>query len=360
MAKADLSGEAFLGALNKSRILHASVSPIAVALIELAASDEISVSQLADLIAKDPSLTARMINLANSAFFRTHVSAATVLQAVAKIGVRQTRLFALSVSLKDAFTLKGDHGRFWRLSIYQAFLARWLARELGKADPEEAFTAGLTLEIGYLALTRSYRSPALKLTYPLTSLLSIEQELFGVHHREIGEHLLRSWNFPERVVACQRSFTYAQDLNGLSDLARLCAIAGELSTCICDPEADLAVAFSTVEAVFGVQGNAIVDALSAAMEHVAEVAVTFDVHIDSTKDTVALMEKANCALARLVRMPLESTSPEMLLLPNSFPQLNSTLNGTATNLTSAHHSNCPAYTLDRFARNLARIVDDPS
>ena len=152
MAATDGDGSAFLETLDEKHILP-SLSPVVVALIKLAAKDETSVGQIADLITKDPSLTARMLKLANSPFFRTRCPAATVLQAVARIGVRETRLFALSVSLKDAFPLKRggpiDYGRFWRLSLYQGLLARWLANTLKVGDPEEAFTAGLRWRSGF-------------------------------------------------------------------------------------------------------------------------------------------------------------------------------------------------------------------
>ena len=96
MAKADLDGSAFLEALEKKHVLP-SLSPIVMALIELAASEESSLGQIADLITKDPSLTARILKLANSAFFQSRYPASTALQAVGRIGVSQTRLFALSV-----------------------------------------------------------------------------------------------------------------------------------------------------------------------------------------------------------------------------------------------------------------------
>ena len=207
MAKADLDGSAFLERLDEKHILP-SLSPVVTALIELATNDESSLGQLANLIAKDPSLTARILKLANSAFYQSRYPAGTALQAVSRIGAHQTRLFALSVSLKDVFPLRRggalDYGRFWRLCLYQGFLSRWLAQTLEAGDPEEAFTTGLTLEIGLLVLVRACADDAtMYLDYPLLSLLDKEKELYGVHHRQIGEALLRSWRFPERIVAAR-------------------------------------------------------------------------------------------------------------------------------------------------------------
>ena len=365
MAKADLDGTAFLEALDEKHNLP-SLSPVVVALIELAADDEASVGQIADLITKDPSLTARILKLANSAFYRTRYPAATVLQGVARIGVRQTRLFALSVSLKDAFPLrKGgpiDYGQFWRLSLYQGLLARWLARKLNVDSPEEAFTAGLTLEIGLLALIRACTNGTrLDLDRPLPSLLAMEQELYGVHHRQIGENLLRSWRFPERIVACQQSFAYTENLTALSDLARVCAIAGELSTFVCEPHAELPELFVTVEAFFGLSKGVVIEAVGAALEQVCEIAEAFDVPVDSTKDTIELIEKANQALVRLASGVLESAPIESPALPSALPEPKHIPDAARTTLEAAAHKiRNPVSALGRFARRLAKTIDPAS
>jgi len=365
MAKADLDGSAFLEALDEKQILP-SLSPVVAALIELAAHDETSVGQLADLITKDPSLTARMLKLANSPFFRTRYPAATVLQAAARIGVRQTRLFALSASLKDAFPLKRggpiDYGRFWRLSLYQGLLARWLVDTLKVGDPEEAFTAGLTLEIGLLALVRaSTNGTSLDFDCPLTSLLAKEKEVYGVHHRQIGEALLRSWRFPEPIVACQQSFAFKDNPTGLSELARVCAIAGELSTAICEQQANFHDVFDTVETSFGLSKGSVIEAVGTVLEQVNEIAEAFDVEIDSTKDTIELIEKANQALAWLVSGDLEQASARCLPSFDTLPALSHSQDAVAVTLEAvAHEIRNPLTVTGGLVRRLAKTIDPTS
>ncbi len=381
MAKADHDGSAFLKTLDEKHILP-SLSPVVAALIELAADDESSLGQIADLIAKDPSLTARILKLANSAFFQSRYPASTALQAIARIGVRHTRLFALSVSLKDAFPLRRegplDYGRFWRLCLYQGLLSRWLARALKVCDPEEAFTAGLTLEIGLLVLVRASAGDAkLKIEYPLTSLLAAEKGLYGVHHRQIGEALLRSWRFPEQIVTCQQSFTFKENLAGLSELSRVCAMAGELSVFICEPKTDLDQLFFNVEAFFGLDKSTAIEAVGAVLEQVCEIAEPFDVEIDSAQDMIELMEKANKALSRLAARVLESAPVESPPPPDA--QSRATQTAATTTPESGYPAGAPGSlavgeTLDgvawqirnrltyvgRFARRLAKTIDPAS
>jgi HD-like signal output (HDOD) protein len=365
MAAFDGDGSAFLRNLDEKHILP-SVSPIVAALVKLAANDETSVGQIADLIAKDPSLTTRMLKLANSAFYRTRYQAATVLQAVTRIGVRQTRLFALSVSLKDAFHLKQggpiDYGRFWRVCLYQGLLARWLADTLNVGDPEEAFTAGLTLEIGLLVLVRAFAHDAsLSLECPVASLLATENERYGIQHRQIGEALLRSWGFPERIVACQPSFAFKEGLAPSSETARVCAMAGELSAFICQPRANVHDVFDTVETFFGLSRGMIIEAVGTALEQVNEIAETFGVEIDSTKDTIEVMEKANQALARLASENVDVASNESLPSFDTLPELSRTPDAVRVTLEAvAHEIRNPLTAVGGFVRRLAKTIDPAS
>jgi len=103
-----------------------------------------------------------------------------------------------------------DYRRFWRLCLYRGLIARHLAQHGKIADPEEAFTAAFTLEIGLLVFLHSFLDPddtAEIPWYPLSSLLEWEKETYGVHHREIGEFILTHWKFPARLILCQRSDT---------------------------------------------------------------------------------------------------------------------------------------------------------
>ncbi len=355
----------FLRTLDEKHILPA-VSPIVPALVKLAAKDETSARQIADLIAKDPALTTRMLKLANSAFYRTLYPAATVLQAVTRIGVRQTRLFALSVSLKDAFHIKRggpiDYRRFWRLCLYQGLLARWLASTLRLGDPEEAFTAGLTLEIGLLVLARAFaHDRSLNLDGPVAALLAAEKERYGIQHRQIGEALLRSWGFPERIVGCQWSFAFKEGLVPSSEPARVCAVAGELSAFMCQPRARIHDVFDTVETFFGLSKGMVTEAVGTALEEVNEIAETFGVEVDSTKDAIELMEKANQALVSLAKETLDGAPRESLPSFDTLPQMSHSKDAVRHTLEAvAHEVRNPLTAVGGFVRRLAKTIDPES
>ncbi len=120
--------------------------------------------------------TIRILKLANSVFFRYGNPVKTVKQAVVRIGVRQTRLLALSLLLKDTFPMRkvgaADYRRFWRLCLYQGLIAQSLAQQLKIGDAEEAFTAGFTLEIGLLVLLHAFVDLNEHRGHPVVSLVA--------------------------------------------------------------------------------------------------------------------------------------------------------------------------------------------
>ena len=78
-----------------------SLSPVAMQLVELALDDSTSAQTLAALIERDPSLTVRVLRLANSTLFQTRQPTISLKQAVVKLGYERLRIMALSLSLRD-------------------------------------------------------------------------------------------------------------------------------------------------------------------------------------------------------------------------------------------------------------------
>jgi len=279
-------------------------------------------------------------------------------------------VLALSISLKDTFplgrTAQMDYEQFWRTSLYQGLLAKSLAQHLKVCDPEEAFVAGLTLEIGFLILFDLYMKGKEQQTrvsfYPLESLLSWERERFGVSHREIGEVALQYWQFPGRIVACQ-AFPALEHQGEAAGLSRICRIAHELSALICRPDADFQKVFHSVASGFHVSPDVVNDVVIAALEEVNDTAETLKVEVEGEKDMLSLLEKAHATLSRLSDQVLQQGSVSAEHLP-SFE----TLKGheaeretiTHTLEAVAHEIRNPLTAVGGFARRLAKTMDPAS
>ncbi|MCX5810632.1 MAG: HDOD domain-containing protein [Proteobacteria bacterium] len=359
-----------------------SLSVIAVKLVEIASDDSSSLNELTGLIEKDPSLAVRVLKMANSAFFKSLYPAATLKQAIMRIGFHHLRVLALSLSLKDTFPMgkvgQIDYGQFWRVSLYRGLLAKSLARELKACEPEEAFVTGLTLEVGFLV----YYDHFLKGTnetvdagiYPLELLLDTEKKSQGLNHREIGEIALRYWKFPEQIVECQRYYGYEDGSLEASMLSRICRIAGKLSALICYAKVDFQDVFVAASSLLRVpNGNnppwsfsdeTMYDVVIGALKEADEIARTFEVEIEGEKDLLGLMEKANCALSRLSEQMLQSQRGEIAQGPPSFEGLRARGDRSEeveyTLQAVAHEIRNPLTVVGGFARRLAKTMDPSS
>jgi HD-like signal output (HDOD) protein len=148
-----------------------SLSPVAMKIVEMASDETCSAESMSRLIENDPSLAVRLLRLANSAFFAARYPVSTLRQAVVRIGVERLRIMALSLSLRDTFPMGRvgcmDYEAFWRCSIYRALLGKSLAQSVRTCNPEEAFIAGLTLEIGLLVFVD--RSSRIRMKRPTST-----------------------------------------------------------------------------------------------------------------------------------------------------------------------------------------------
>src|SRR5208283_1166780 len=112
-----------------------------------------------------------------------------------RVGSDHLRVMALSLSLRDTFPMGRvgpiDFEKFWRSSLYQALIAKSLARKLRTCNPEGAFTAGLVLEIGFLIFFdiflkgKEVEIKEIEL-HTLESQLAWETKNYGIDHRKIG------------------------------------------------------------------------------------------------------------------------------------------------------------------------------
>ena len=181
------------------------LSPVALQVVELSEDERFSAHELAALIASDPALTARMLRLANSAYYGFPRQISTVRDAVVLLGFRAVRSTALATCLIGSMP-RGrsiDEARFWQFSVGVGLLAELLARTEG-GSTEEAFTAGVLHNIGRLALDQ--RAPeALQqaATYAQehgVTLPEAERALLGFADSEIGGALCERWHLPQALV----------------------------------------------------------------------------------------------------------------------------------------------------------------
>ncbi len=163
-----------------------------------------SASDMADVIARSPSLTALLIKIANSAAFGFLSKIDTVTRAVAMLGAREVNALVMGIAVMGIF--QGipkdlvDIHTFVRHSLACGILSRILAAHRQLQNTERLFVSGLLHDIGRLVLYRYFPEQA-KLLLQMArktglSVYELEAECLGVRHAQIAEPLLRKWNFP--------------------------------------------------------------------------------------------------------------------------------------------------------------------
>jgi HD-like signal output (HDOD) protein len=346
-----------------------AMSPLAMKLIRLASIDDISVDDLSSVIEKDPSLTIRLLRLANSAFFRTGGPITTIGQAIQMVGLNRLRIMALSLSLRDTFPMGRvgalDYEEFWKVSLYQALLAKSIAQRLRTCKPDEAFVGGLILEIGLLIFFDLFIKKDLEVELihlqPLNTLLQWEEKRYGINHRQVGEATLKYWKFPREIIECQSNYFSEPAASGVPELALVCNMASEFSALICEKSTEWQPLFDKAEGTYRLEHDILADILVAAFDEVREIAVSLKVEMNRKQDLLGLMEKANRALSALSEKMIRiNEADSKFALP--------TLSGLSSHGTPVreameavvHEIRNPLTAIGGFARKLEKTLDPAS
>jgi len=186
------------------------VSPpdICMRVFELIHSPMTGTREIASVVGVDPNLTARLLRIANSAFYGFSGKIDTISRAVTLIGTTELYQLVLSVSAVQTFAnipnelIKMD--TFWHHSVYTGLLARALAVRANVLHPERLFVAGLMHDIGSLVLyhqrPEAMRDILLVAQGDEEVLYQAELERFQFTHASVGGELMDRWRLPVELV----------------------------------------------------------------------------------------------------------------------------------------------------------------
>ncbi len=194
---------------------HGQLQPmpeVAARLIKSFDDPNVSLRSLADLIQKDPTLTARVLRLANSARFSPSHNVATLMDAANTLGLDMLRNLSMAAAISGRFPdLKGlDRRAVWRHAAMTAAYARVLAK-LVRLDADEVYVAGMMLRTGQLLMALSEPEQVAEVERMATepgSRYSLEQHRFGCTHADVTASLAAHWHFPAAMV---QAFTDANE-----------------------------------------------------------------------------------------------------------------------------------------------------
>ncbi|MCH8473726.1 MAG: HDOD domain-containing protein [Opitutales bacterium] len=189
----------------------ASLRSVNDALTKLTFQDNTTVSEIAEVIGRDISLTARLLRLVNSVFSGLSVQVTNIEEAIFFLGLRQIRQMAMTTRIleeMDAFMdvdIEQSSTGYWRHCIAMAIMSREiLTMANGVKDDDQYYITGLLSDSGKLVMLHTFpeelkRSLEFNEATPLAHL-ERERKEFGFTHADLGALYLEMNNISPEVV----------------------------------------------------------------------------------------------------------------------------------------------------------------
>jgi HD-like signal output (HDOD) protein len=172
--------------------------------------DSPSLEHIGEIISRDIGMTAKILQLVNSAFFGLAQQVGSPTEAVVYLGLNTIRSLALSMEIFSqydqkvckSFSLNVLANHSWTAGVMARSVAQMERRDLKML--EQCFLAGLLHDIGQLILAfglhEEYSEVIAKAKNQNLPVWQVEQEFFGATHADVGAYLLALWGLPNPII----------------------------------------------------------------------------------------------------------------------------------------------------------------
>lgn len=196
--------------LEADRLTLPTMPGIAAECLQVLRDPVQTFASVADVVSRDPHLASRVLKLANSAAFQRRTPAATIEQAVSRIGTEGLTAALVEFSLHEVFVSRNNQIRsafrgMWEHSLAVALLSKDIAAAYGRGeiDPNTAYLGGLLHDVGK-PVVASFLLEAEKMMDPDTAKSewlteSVWKKVIDHAHRSVGQALARRWELAEEV-----------------------------------------------------------------------------------------------------------------------------------------------------------------
>jgi HD-like signal output (HDOD) protein len=180
---------------------------IAQRVLSLVSQNEASIRDVYDIVKMDPSFSAGLLRLANSALFGVRREIKSVQHAIGLVGLDRVKTMATIVAM-DRMVGSAVHvealRKIWLHSLATAVIAEEAAH-LNHMARDAGYTAGLLHNLGALGLMSAYPKEYARMLEVSNEfgfdLLATERDLFEIDHCLAGCYLAQDWDFPDELAA---------------------------------------------------------------------------------------------------------------------------------------------------------------
>lgn len=194
-----------------------AMSVIVTKVLKMVQDPDVNIQALADEISKDPAITAAIIRLSNTAYYRASKPIRTVPEALMTLGTKTVKEIILLTAAKGilakdlpGYQLLAD--QIWLQSLMVAELSTRIAEHKKLNLPRDlVFTSGLLINVGKLVLSQFFQPLLIKIRNEIETsnepFPELEKKYLGYTHMEIGQKLLENWGFPEELIDVVANYT---------------------------------------------------------------------------------------------------------------------------------------------------------
>lgn len=185
-----------------------SLSTTVGKVMEICSRTDASPNELNKVISLDPVLTGQVLKLINSAYYSLMNKVTSLTRAITMLGMNTVKNMALSTAIirsvsgvKKSKTLPTK--KFWAHSIGTAVCAKLLAKANGVPvmECEEYFVAGLLHDLGKIPFGDEYIDVLNRVMEERLPLITLEREMLGVDHQEVGRQIAEKWKLNEVMTS---------------------------------------------------------------------------------------------------------------------------------------------------------------
>ncbi|MBT4484365.1 MAG: HDOD domain-containing protein [Candidatus Latescibacteria bacterium] len=192
--------------VNKSDI--SSIKEVIMQLMTVINDPKSSAKDLKMLIEKDPPLSARLLKIANSAYYGFQRNISSIQEAIVGIGFNLVKELALSQKVCELFQKNGHFEGYSRTALWEHSIAVAICCKLTymrefREPGENVYTAGLLHNIGIIVedqfLQNKFKDILLLSIKDKCNLSFSEKDILGFDHADIGRAISDNWNFPDEL-----------------------------------------------------------------------------------------------------------------------------------------------------------------
>ncbi|TGL88254.1 HDOD domain-containing protein [Leptospira congkakensis] len=198
-----------------------AISSVVSKVLEKLQKPDVNIADLAQEISKDPAITANVIKLSNSAYYRASKPIRTVQEALMTLGIKTVKEIVLLTAAKgilsqDLNSYQIEAAQLWTSSLLVAELSSKIVQHKKlKIDKDLAFTSGLLCSVGKIVLAQFFSPVMMQIKTDLKDNQEpfpvLEKKYFGYTHMEVSENLLKRWNFPQELTDVVANYLTPED-----------------------------------------------------------------------------------------------------------------------------------------------------